>query len=137
VPVATELRRHPREIARSLRHQTSLVGYRRLVGVILLAQGVSNALGGPSYKDTFSLPHTETAAVAKALKTAGLDSQNGASGTVVLKQRPERLRRRRLASSPRSASSARPATRSRRYARRGRPSTARRTAPAQLVTRSC
>ena len=52
---------------------------------IVLAQGISGALGGASYKDTFSLPHTETAAVAKVLKNAGLDSQNGATGTVVLK----------------------------------------------------
>ena len=52
---------------------------------ILLAQGISSALGGTNYKDTFSLPDTETAAVAKVLKNAGLDSQNGATGTVVLK----------------------------------------------------
>lgn len=52
---------------------------------IVVAQGISGALGGPSYKDTFSLPHTETASVSKALKNAGLDSQNGATGTVVLK----------------------------------------------------
>ncbi len=52
---------------------------------IVLAQGISASLGGANYKDTFSLPHTETASVAKVLKNAGLDSQNGASGTVVLK----------------------------------------------------
>jgi putative drug exporter of the RND superfamily len=52
---------------------------------IVVAQGISGALGGPSYKDTFSLPHTETASVAKVLKHAGLDDQNGATGTVVLK----------------------------------------------------
>src|SRR5450755_1709953 len=52
---------------------------------IVVAQGISGALGGPSYKDTFSLPHTETAAVAKVLKHAGLDNQNGSPGTVVLK----------------------------------------------------
>jgi putative drug exporter of the RND superfamily len=52
---------------------------------IVLAQGISNAMGGPSYKDTFSLPHTETAAVAQVLKNAGLADQNGATGTVVLK----------------------------------------------------
>ncbi|HEY2983759.1 MAG TPA: MMPL family transporter, partial [Jatrophihabitantaceae bacterium] len=51
---------------------------------IVLAQGISASLGGANYKDTFSLPHTETASVAKVLKNAGLDSQNGASGTVVL-----------------------------------------------------
>ena len=52
---------------------------------IVLAQGISGALGGANYKDTFSLPRTETASVAKVLKNAGLDSQNGATGTVVLK----------------------------------------------------
>ena len=52
---------------------------------IVVAQGISGALGGASYKDTFSLPHTETASVSKVLKSAGLDSQNGATGTVVLK----------------------------------------------------
>ncbi len=57
------------------------------VAFIVLAQGVANALGGASYKDTFSLPHTETAAVAQVLKNAGLADQNGASGTVVLKAR--------------------------------------------------
>jgi RND superfamily putative drug exporter len=55
------------------------------VAFILLAQGISSAIGGTSYKDTFSLPHTETAAVANVLKRASLDSQNGATGTVVLK----------------------------------------------------
>ena len=52
---------------------------------IVLAQGISASLGGANYKDTFSLPHTETASVAKVLKSAGLDSQTGATGTVVLK----------------------------------------------------
>src|SRR6266496_5992330 len=52
---------------------------------IVLAQGISASLGGANYKDTFSLPHTETASVAKVLKNAGLDSQTGATGTVVLK----------------------------------------------------
>jgi len=52
---------------------------------IVAAQGISNSLGGAAYKDTFSLPHTETASVAKVLKNAGLDNQNGATGTVVLK----------------------------------------------------
>ena len=55
------------------------------VSFILLAQGISSAIGGTSYKDSFSLPHTETAAVANVLKKAGLDSQDGATGTVVLK----------------------------------------------------
>src|SRR5450631_161796 len=52
---------------------------------IAVAQGISGALGGASYKETFSLPHTETASVSKVLKSAGLGSQNGITGTVVLK----------------------------------------------------
>ncbi len=55
--------------------------------VIVVAQGVASALGGSSYKDTFSLPHTETASVAKLLKNAGLNNQNGVVGTVVLKDK--------------------------------------------------
>ena len=55
--------------------------------LIVVAQGIASALGGASYKDTFSLPHTETASVAKLLKNAGLDSQNGVTGTVVLKDK--------------------------------------------------
>ncbi len=53
--------------------------------LVVAAQGIAGAMGGSAYKDTFSLPHTETAAVAKILKSAGLDNQNGAQGTVVLK----------------------------------------------------
>jgi RND superfamily putative drug exporter len=53
--------------------------------LIIAAQGIASALGGSAYKDTFSLPNTETAKVATLLKDAGLDNQNGVSGTVVLK----------------------------------------------------
>ena len=52
---------------------------------IFVAQGISGALGGPNYKDTFSLPHTETASVTQVLKSADLANQSGATGTVVLK----------------------------------------------------
>jgi RND superfamily putative drug exporter len=55
--------------------------------LIVAAQGIAGAMGGAAYKDTFSLPHTETATVAKLLKDAGLDNQNGATGTVVLKNK--------------------------------------------------
>ncbi|WP_018505982.1 MMPL family transporter [Parafrankia discariae] len=54
---------------------------------IIAAQGIAGAMGGASYKDTFSLPHTETASVAKLLEDAGLNNQNGAPGTVVLKNK--------------------------------------------------
>jgi RND superfamily putative drug exporter len=55
--------------------------------LIIAAQGIASAMGGAAYKDTFSLPHTETATVAKLLKSAGLDSQNGVSGTMVVKNK--------------------------------------------------
>jgi RND superfamily putative drug exporter len=54
---------------------------------VVAVQGIAGAMGGASYKDTFSLPHTETASVASLLKNAGLNNQNGAQGTVVLKDR--------------------------------------------------
>ena len=79
--------------------------------LVVVAQGIASALGGAAYKDTFSLPHTETASVAKLLKNAGLDNQNGATGTVVLKNRePARSPRRRRSWSPRWSSCARRAT---------------------------
>src|SRR5579875_2329884 len=55
--------------------------------LVVAAQAIASALGGAAYKDTFSLPHTETATVAKLLKNAGLDNQNGASGTMVIKNK--------------------------------------------------
>src|ERR1700709_1624002 len=54
--------------------------------LIVAAQGIAGALGGSAYKDTYSLPNTETATVASLLKQAGLSNQNGVSGTVVLKK---------------------------------------------------
>jgi len=53
--------------------------------LIVAAQGIAGAMGGSAYKDTFSLPHTETATVANLLENAGLNNQNGISGTVVVK----------------------------------------------------
>ncbi len=55
--------------------------------VVIAAQGIASSMGGASYKDTFSLPHTETASVATLLKDAGLDNRNGITGTVVLKDK--------------------------------------------------
>jgi putative drug exporter of the RND superfamily len=53
--------------------------------LIFAAQGIASAMGGSAYKDTYSLPNTETATVASLLKQAGLSNQNGVSGTVVIK----------------------------------------------------
>ncbi len=55
--------------------------------LIVVAQGIAGALGGSSYKDTFSLPQHRDGTVAKLLKNAGLDNQNGVAGTVVLKDK--------------------------------------------------
>ena len=63
---------------------------RRLVVIgwlvlIFAAQGIAHAMGGSAYKDTYSLPNTETATVVNLLRQAGLGNQNGVSGTVVIK----------------------------------------------------
>ncbi|WP_018635186.1 MMPL family transporter [Parafrankia elaeagni] len=55
------------------------------IAFVVAAQGIAGAMGGASYRDTFSLPDTETASVADLLEGAGLNNQNGATGTVVLK----------------------------------------------------
>lgn len=57
-----------------------------LVLIIALQVALSN-VGGAHFKDDFKLPHTETATVSKMLTAAGLDGQNGASGTIVLHAR--------------------------------------------------
>ena len=67
----------------AVKHRLWVIG--AWLAFIVVAQGISGALGGPNYKDTFSLPHTETASVTKVLKTANLANQSGATGTVVLK----------------------------------------------------
>lgn len=51
---------------------------------IVATQAILSGIGGANYKDDFKLPHTETDTVAQLLTRAGLDSQNGASGTMVL-----------------------------------------------------
>src|SRR5690348_11420588 len=54
------------------------------IAFIALVQGLSGGLGGADYKDTFSLPHTETDKVTHLLDNAGQSDQNGVSGQVVL-----------------------------------------------------
>jgi RND superfamily putative drug exporter len=54
------------------------------IAFVVLAQGISGGLGGANYKDTFSLPHTETDKVTHLLDKAGQSDQNGISGQVVL-----------------------------------------------------
>jgi RND superfamily putative drug exporter len=54
------------------------------IAFILLVQGISSGLGGANYKDTFSLPHTETDKVVNLLDKAGQSDQNGIIGQVVL-----------------------------------------------------
>ncbi len=55
--------------------------------LIVALQAALSSVGGAHYKDDFKLPNTETATVTKLLTDAGLDDQNGASGTIVLHAR--------------------------------------------------
>jgi len=55
--------------------------------LVVGAQALASAAGGAAYKDTFSLPNTETASVTTLLKHAGLDNQTGVTGTVVLRNK--------------------------------------------------
>jgi putative drug exporter of the RND superfamily len=57
------------------------------IALVVVVQGIAGAMGGAAYKDTFSLPNTETATVTNLLKDAGLSSQSGAVGTVVLESK--------------------------------------------------
>ena len=66
----------------AIRHRWWVIG--AWLVLIVLAQGLSSALGGAHYKDTFSLPGTETETVMNLLKSSGQESQNGLSGQVVL-----------------------------------------------------
>jgi RND superfamily putative drug exporter len=51
---------------------------------IFIAQGIAGALGGANYKDSFSLPGTETQTVMNLLKHSGQKQQTGLSGQVVM-----------------------------------------------------
>lgn len=54
------------------------------IAFIVLTQAIASGLGGANYKDTFSLPHTETDTVTHLLDKSGQSDQNGLSGQVVL-----------------------------------------------------
>ena len=54
------------------------------IGLLVLAQGISAALGGANYKDEFKLPHTETQTVSSLLSSSGLNAQNGIDGVMVV-----------------------------------------------------
>jgi len=54
------------------------------VAFIILAQVVASALGGANYKDSLTLPGTETQTVSTLLKNAGQNNQNGIDGLLVV-----------------------------------------------------
>ncbi|MEO9138547.1 MAG: MMPL family transporter [Jatrophihabitans sp.] len=58
---------------------------------LVIAQALAIVLGGANYKDTFSLPGTETATVTQLLDKAGQSDQNGFTGQVVLHARSGNL----------------------------------------------
>ena len=57
------------------------------IAFVALTQIITGGLGGSAYKDTFSLPGTETDKVVHLLDKAGHADQNGPSGQVVLHAR--------------------------------------------------
>ena len=63
-------------------HWLIIVGW---LVVIFVAEGAAAALGGADYRDSFSLPHTESGLVTTLLKDAGLQNQSGLSGTIALR----------------------------------------------------
>ena len=71
------------------------------IAFVALTQIITGSLGGTSYKDTFSLPGTETDKVMQLLDKTGHSDQSGASGQVVLHAKSGTL-----AASPPSASAA-------------------------------
>jgi RND superfamily putative drug exporter len=58
---------------------------------IVIAQALAGAVGGSTYKDVFTLPHTETQTVLDLLKSSGEGGQAGQNGTVVVHARTGRL----------------------------------------------
>jgi RND superfamily putative drug exporter len=51
---------------------------------IIGAQAIAAGAGGSSFKDVFTLPHTETQKVLDLLKANGQNGQNGQQGTIVV-----------------------------------------------------
>jgi RND superfamily putative drug exporter len=61
------------------------------IALIVGVQALAAASGGASYKDVFTLPHTETQTVLNLLKANGQASQAGQTGTVVVHATSGRL----------------------------------------------
>ena len=59
--------------------------------LIIATQALSKAAGGATYKDVFTLPHTETQTVLDLLRANGQSGQTGQSGTIVVHARSGRL----------------------------------------------
>src|SRR4051794_40845310 len=80
------------------------------IAVVLGMNVAAQAAGGAAYKNDFKLPHTEAETVAKLLKGAGLDTQNGATGTVVLHAKSGKLADQATAIQPALAALCEPAS---------------------------
>ncbi|HJQ43361.1 MAG TPA: MMPL family transporter, partial [Jatrophihabitantaceae bacterium] len=79
-----------RTLARfAIRHRWYVIG--GWLAVIVLIQVLSAAAGGASYKDVFTLPHTETQTVLNLLKSHQQGGQAGPAGTVVVYAKHGRL----------------------------------------------
>jgi RND superfamily putative drug exporter len=70
------------------------------IALIVGVQALASASGGSSYKDVFTLPHTETQTVLDLLRANDQGSQAGQVGTVVVHARTARAPKRRRSRRP-------------------------------------
>ena len=73
----------------AIRHRWWVIG--AWLAFIVIAQALAGAVGGSTYKNVFTLPHTETQTVLDLLKSSGEGGQAGQAGTVVVHARTGRL----------------------------------------------
>ena len=73
----------------AVRHRWYVIG--GWLAAIVIIQALSAAVGGASYKDVFTLPHTETQTVLNLLKSHQQGGNAGPSGTVVVHAERGRL----------------------------------------------
>jgi RND superfamily putative drug exporter len=73
----------------AIRHRWWVIGM--WLAFIAVAQLLAGAVGGATYKNVFTLPHTETQTVLDLLKASGQGGQAGQAGTVVVHARTGEL----------------------------------------------
>jgi putative drug exporter of the RND superfamily len=74
----------------AVRHRWWVIG--GWLAFIVLAQALAAGVGGATYKNVFTLPHTETQTVLDLLKASGEGGQAGQAGTMVVHAKSGTLR---------------------------------------------